>query len=157
MKYTKNGEKQSNEVLSTLSNAAKGKPKSARYVDLFTAFMNRYITQEELNRVCFNMLELYKDELHDDRYITPLERCKTKEAKVSRLRAVNMNHSDGQWLEDLRHFKNEAGLKMSTKEQQWFDYVKNGTTAGDVKAFLNIYGSGSDTCPDNATDDDVPF
>jgi hypothetical protein len=110
-----------------------------QYGVLFDAFRDRWITHEQMNRVCFLQIERQrmKGQLRNDRPIKRIESARTDAERIGRQRAIDLNHSDGIWLDDLRHFKNEAGLELSEKEVDWDTYLVTGKVTGNVAQYLS--------------------
>lgn len=103
-----------------------------RYLNLLDTFQKHEISKEELDRVCFNAMEIER-KLGNirQRPFTPLKQIEDSYEGVERseklkesMRTQDMNLSDELWLEELKYFKSEVGLEMSARESAWFDYVR---------------------------------
>ncbi len=128
---------------------------------VFAAFTDRYLSQEEMERLCYNELEEQRriSILRDDRVITAKEPNETKAVRRGRQRALSQNLSDAMWLEDLKVFESEssAGLEMSDKERCWYDYLKSGTLAGDVLEYVTAFHPALLESSEEPETDDPPF
>lgn len=118
-------------------------PIARRHVDIFNAWRNGYLTQEEMDRVCFCDLEKQKltGKLRTNRYIPGVSDSATDEQVNSWRRAECDNNSDKEWLESLAKFKKAHGLAMNKKEAQWYMYLRDGIIGDEVAAYLAIYSA----------------
>ena len=113
---------------------------SSRYIELFYARQNGYLTEEEMRRICY--CDLYQQKLdgklRTNRYI-PQDKASSIEQAESWLRARNQNSADDEWLKELEHFKREHGISMSKKESQWYMYIHEGVIDDEIAACLQAY------------------
>lgn len=128
-------------MLDTMIDAARQDERSPvprRHVDMFNAWRNGYLTQDEMDRVCYCDLEKQKlnGKLRVSRYIPPPGTSGTDEQVRSWKRAECDNNSDKEWLKLLEGFSKAPGLSMSKKEAQWYMYLHEGVIGDEVAAYL---------------------
>lgn len=117
-------------------------PIARRYVELFNARRNGYLTEKEMQRVCYCHLDEHKriGELRTNRYVPAVTDSADVEQIRSWRRAGGQNHSDQEWLEKLAGFDKVHSLAMSKKEAQWYMYIHEGVIGDEVAAYLQAYG-----------------
>lgn len=129
-----------------------GNEVAKRHYHLFCARVDRMLTLEELNRICF--VELDDIRKKGGLSFKPMPTIKTPH-DLDVWRAVESNNeSNKAWREDVHHFAADAGLQMTDKEKQWYDYITTGKVGNHVGSYL-------DRVPrkpvEQKTEVDVPF
>lgn len=110
-------------------------PKPAKYVELFNAMTNRVITQEQMNRVCYAIADVYRREgkYRTDRPI-PRDPGKLshkadadtkkrwhKQAKSYRY-ALDANEDDKEFIGEIVANMGDA-VELDETEQRWVGYI----------------------------------
>jgi hypothetical protein len=108
---------------------------ATRHYHLLCARADRRLRLEELNRICFAELEDIRKK--GGLGFKPLPTIKTPH-DLDVWRAVeSSNESNKAWREDVHHFAADAGLQMSDKEKQWYDYITTGKVGNHVGSYLD--------------------
>lgn len=129
------------EVMVDAARIGERNPVARRHVELFYARQNGYLTEKEMQRICFCDLEQQKKDgiLRTGRYVPQSKASNVQQADSWR-EAGNQNAADGMWLEFLKEFGQAHGLVMSKKEAQWYMYIHEGIIGDEVAAYLRVYG-----------------
>ncbi|MHC4891226.1 MAG: hypothetical protein ACYTEO_17370 [Planctomycetota bacterium] len=106
-----------------------------RHYHLFCARVDRVLTQEELNRICFAELDDIRK--RGGLGFKPLPVIKTPQDRDSWRAVESSNESNKAWREDVHHFAADAGLQMSDKEKQWYGYITTGKVGNHVGSYLD--------------------
>ena len=138
------------DAMTDVARSGERNPVARRHVEIFNAWRSGYLSNEEMERVCYCEIEKGKrsGDIRTNRYIPSITDSATDEQVRSWRRAECDNNSDKEWLEHLEKFTKAHGLNMGKKESQWYMYIHDGVIGDEVAEYLRIHGDTAQAEPE---------
>ncbi len=148
-----------NEISNLIDDSVPKAPSAMGYRHrvLLDARRSGHLTQEQLERICFNELEDMRidGKLKEDRPV-PDPPPGDKKARARWHRATNANASDEKWLKELHKFACDKGLELSEEEKDCHYYITTGNVQGAVEGYLTFVNE-TMPAPRSVDTEEIPF
>lgn len=121
--------------LQTIARKREADPKPKRYVELYTAMLNREVSLQSMNNVCYAIGTIHREAglVRTDRVIGKKPEDLSKDAKSEKKRKwrqkahaylypLERNEDDKEWLEDISENMGDS-YELTEEEQHWVHYI----------------------------------
>ena len=113
---------------------AASRPPQTEFGKRYIEFLQARLDADVQECVRFNvvMYQSKNNTLRTDRPVAEKRDKMPRQYFLARERALMMNESDDQVLEQMVMFKTENSLDMDDEAQQWYDFITTGQIGADV-------------------------